>query len=150
MATYSFLDVTCAITGVGGNINLAANAGAAEEGISIEPIEDKSTMTIGVDGAVMHSLHGSSASKISVKLLKTSPTNPLLMNMYTQQTLSAASHGNNTIVLTVPTTGENIAITQVAFKKAPALSYAKEGGTVEWLFDGGKTTIVLGAYLDIL
>ena len=56
MATYSFLDVTAAIQGPGGSINLAAGAGSAEEGITIEAMEDKNIMTIGADGAGMHSL----------------------------------------------------------------------------------------------
>ncbi|HET8689338.1 MAG TPA: phage protein [Methanosarcina sp.] len=146
MATYSFLDVNCSISGVGGNINLASGAGVAEEGISIEAVEDKSTMTIGADGSGMHSLHASTASKISIKLLKTSPTNQLLMNMYNQQTSSASNHGKNTITVSNQTIGETITITSVAFKKVPTMAYAKEAGMNEWLFDGIKTAHTLGNY----
>ncbi len=148
MATYSFLDVACSINGTGGNINLASGAGAAEEGISIEQVEDKSTMTIGADGSAMHSLHGTTASKISIKLLKTSPVNQQLMAMYNQQTASAASHGKNTVTVAISATGENISITEVAFKKVPNIVYGKEGGTNEWVFDGGKTSYTLGNFVS--
>ena len=52
MATYSFQDVAAAIVGVGGSINLASGAAVAEEGITIEAVEDKNIMTIGADGVI--------------------------------------------------------------------------------------------------
>jgi hypothetical protein len=69
MATYSFQDVVAAIAGVGGSINLAAGAGVAEEGITIESMEDKSVMTIGADGSGMHSLVANEASTVTIRLL---------------------------------------------------------------------------------
>jgi hypothetical protein len=36
-------------------------------------------------------------------------------------------------------------VTKAAFKKVPPLSYGKDGGNVEWVFDGGETTYVLGS-----
>ena len=146
MATYSFLDVNASLSGTGGNINLASGAGSADEGVTIEAVEDKSTMTIGADGSVMHSLHGSTAVKISVKLLKTSPTNKQLMQMYNQQTSSSADHGKNTLTVSIQVTGENITVSQVAFKKVPTLAYGKEAGTNEWVFDGGTSSVTLGNY----
>ena len=144
MATYSFLDVTAAIQGPGGSINLAAGAGSAEEGITIEAMEDKSIMTIGADGAGMHSLVANEASTVTVRLLKTSPVNGQLSQMYNTQTATSANHGKNTITVRDSIRGDSITMTEVAFKKRPAINYAKEGGAVEWTFDAIKTTTVLG------
>ncbi|MDD1617321.1 MAG: DUF3277 family protein [Methylococcaceae bacterium] len=144
MATYSFLDVTAAIQGPGGSINLAAGAGSAEEGITIEAMEDKNIMTIGADGAGMHSLVANEASTVTVRLLKTSPINAQLSQMYNTQTASSANHGRNTITVRDSIRGDSITMTEVAFKKRPAINYAKEGGAVEWTFDAIKTTTVLG------
>jgi len=144
MATYSFLDVVAAIQGPGGSINLAAGAGSAEEGITIEAMEDKNIMTIGADGAGMHSLVANEASTVTVRLLKTSPINAQLSQMYNTQTASSANHGRNTITVRDSIRGDSITMTEVAFKKRPAINYAKEGGAVEWTFDAIKTTTVLG------
>ena len=145
MATYSFQDVVAAIAGVGGSINLAAGAGVAEEGITIESMEDKSVMTIGADGSGMHSLVANEASSITIRLLKTSPVNKQLQEMYNQQIKSSANHGKNTITVRDAVRGDNITLTEVAFKKRPTVTYAKEGGLMEWTFDAIKTTAVLGS-----
>ncbi len=145
MATYSFQDVVAAIAGVGGSINLAAGAGVAEEGITIESMEDKSVMTIGADGSGMHSLVANEASTVTIRLLKTSPVNKQLQEMYNQQTKSSANHGKNTITVRDAVRGDNITLTEVAFKKRPTVTYAKEGGMMEWTFDAVKTAAVLGS-----
>lgn len=144
MATYSFLDITAAMSGVGGSINLGAGAAVAEEGITVEPVEDKSVMTIGADGQGVHSLIASEASTVTVRLLKTSPVNNQLMEMYKVDTTSSANHGRNTITIRNATTGDNITLQQVAFKKRPSITYAKEAGVNEWVFDAIKTSTVLG------
>lgn len=144
MATYSFNDIVAAITGTGGTINLGAGASIAAEGITIDPVEDKNVMTIGADGAGMHSLVASSAATVTVRLLKTSPTNRLLQEMYNVQTASAATHGDNVITIRDVARGDTITLTGVAFKTCPSLTYAKEGGTVEWVFDAIKSTRILG------
>lgn len=144
MATYSFLDVNAAMTGPGGSINLGAGAAVAEEGITIEAVEDKSIMTIGADGNGMHSLVASEASTVTVRLLKTSPVNNQLMEMYKVDTSSSANHGRNTITVRNSATGDNITLQQVAFKKRPSITYAKEAGINEWTFDAIKTSTVLG------
>jgi len=145
MATYSFQDVVAAISGVGGSINLAAGAGVAEECITIESLEDKNVMTIGADGAGMHSLIANEASSVTIRLLKTSPVNKQLQEMYNQQTKSSANHGRNTITVRDAVRGDNITLTDAAFKKRPTVTYAKEGGLMEWTFDAIKTTAVLGS-----
>lgn len=144
MATYSFQDVVAAIVGVGGSINMAAGAAVAEEGITIEAVADKNTMTIGADGSGMHSLAANEASTVTVRLLKTSPVNALLQLMYNLQTKSSLTHGKNVITVRDVVRGDSITMTGVAFKKRPAINYAKEGGLVEWTFDAVKTTQILG------
>lgn len=144
MATYSFNDIVAAITGTGGTINLGAGASIAAEGITIDPVEDKNVMTIGADGAGMHSLVASSAATVTIRLLKTSPTNRLLQEMYNVQTASASTHGENVITIRDVARGDTITLTGVAFKNSPSLTYAKEGGTVEWVFDAIRSTRILG------
>lgn len=135
MSTYSFLDVNASIVGPGGSSNLANGAAASEEGISITPTGEINAMTIGADGKGMHSLSADKSGSATVSLLKTSPQNKVLSQMYALQTASGAAHGQNTIVVTNRQSGDVITLQQVAFKKAPDLKYAKEGGTVEWEFD---------------
>ena len=143
MSAYSFLDVSCSIQGPGGLFSLGGQ-GVAEEGITIEPVGDKNTMTTGADGEGMHSLAASTASTVTIRLLKTSPANNQLMTMYNYQIASSARHGRNTIVVRDSARGDMVTLEEVAFKKVPPLTYAKEGGLVEWVFDAVKTYHVLG------
>lgn len=145
MSTYSFLDVTASIVGVGGVFDLAAGAAIAEEGITIEPVGEKNVMTIGAGGEGMHSLIASEASTVTVRLLKTSPTNAKLQIMYNQQTQSSLTHGKNTITVRDAIRGDIVILQQCAFKKRPPLTYAKEGGIIEWGFDCIRTAQVLGS-----
>lgn len=144
MATYSFQDVTAAIVGVGGSINLGAGAAVADEGISIEAAQDKSVMMIGASGDGMHSLVADDSATVTVRLLKTSPINAQLQLMYNLQTKSSLTHGKNTITVRDVVRGDMVALTNVAFKKRPSVTYAKEGGLMEWTFDAVKTTQILG------
>lgn len=144
MATYSFLDVVAAISGVGGSINLAAGAAVAEEGITIESQEDKNIMTIGADGSGMHSLVANESSLVTIRLLKTSTINAQLQLMYNLQTVSSSTHGTNTITVRDVARGDVITLSQAAFKKRPTVNYAKEGGIMEWTFDAVKTSQIIG------
>ncbi len=143
--TYSFLDVSATIIGPGGAIPLGNGAGAAEEGITITPIGPKNTMQVGSDGYGQHSLLADKSSKVTVRLLKTSPTNQLLSAMYAFQTASGATHGQNTIVISDRSRGDVITCQQVAFAKAPDLAYAKEAGSQDWEFDCVRTERTLGS-----
>ena len=143
MAAYSFTDVTASITGPGGNFSLKGDN--AEEGITIEPTGDVNTMTQGADGGVMHSLSAQTSGTVTVKLLKTSPLNAQLMTMLNYQRASSARHGQNTITVRDAARGDNITCTACAFKKVPSLTYAKEGGTLDWTFDAGAITNVVGS-----
>lgn len=144
MAAYSFLNISCLIAGPGIAANLAAGAAAAEEGITIEAAEDKNVMTIGADGKGMHSLIASDAAKATVRLLKTSPQNAILMAAYDLQTVSSALHGINTITCRDSARGDLSVLQAVAFRKKPTLTYAKEGGMMEWEFDCIQANSILG------
>lgn len=144
MATYSFLDVNATMAGPTGFVNLAAGAAVAEEGITIEPVEDKNVMTIGADGQGQHSLVASDAVLVTVRLLKTSPTNGLLMAMYNAQSVSSALWGQNVFAITNSASNDYTAVQAAAFKKKPTITYAKEGGFMEWTFDGIKGNSILG------
>lgn len=142
---YSFLDVYAAIVGPGGTFSLGSGAGAAEEGITIEPTGEINTMQVGADGSGQHSLHGDKSGRVMVRLLKTSPTNALLSALYAFQTASAAAHGQNTISIVDSARGDVTTCRQVAFTKAPSLNYSKEAGTMDWEFAAITIDRVLGA-----
>lgn len=144
MATYSFLDFVGAIVGPGGGFPLGSGSGNAEEGVTITMTEEKDTMTVGADGSYMHSLHAGKSGKMTVRLLKTSPTNALLSTMYGFQTTSSQFHGINVLTFANPATGDLITGQGAAFAKLPNLTYAKDGGTNEWEFNVGKIDMVLG------
>lgn len=149
MATYSFIDVGAALDGPGGSINLGFGAGVAEEGITIERVEDMNTMTTGADGSVMHSLHASSSSTVRVRLLKTSPTNALLQNMLNFQRLGGANHGHNLIRVQDHLRGDIVTCRDVAFTGPPSLTWAKQGQMNEWVFHAGHTDPILGIGLPV-
>lgn len=144
MATYSFKNINGSIAGPGGFANLASGSAAAEEGITIEMVEDKNVMTIGADGAGQHSLIASNACHVTVRLLKTSPINAILELMYNIQSVSSALWGINVMTFIDTARGDLILIQNAAFKKQPTVTYAKEGGMMEWTFDAVSNNTVLG------
>lgn len=145
MATYSFLDTTLSISGPGGDFVIGGpGAGSAEEGFTFEAAE-KNTMTIGAGGGVMHSLHGDRSGKLTVRLLKVSPVNRQLMALFNFQTTSSANHGQNVVTGRDAARGDIVTGQQVAFKKRPTLTFAKEPGTNDWEFDVGVLDELLGS-----
>jgi hypothetical protein len=130
--TYSFVDTHCAIAGPGGAFSLTG--GAAKEGISVEPREDKNKLTIGADGSGMHSLRADKSGKAIVRLLKNSPVNALLSAMYNFQQRSSAKWGQNTISI-VSSIGDVITLRNAAFIKQPTVVYDEEGPMNEWEFE---------------
>lgn len=140
---YSFLDVSCAIVGPGGSFSMGAGSANSEEGITVEPSGDINTMQVGADGEGQHSLHGDKSGTAVVRLLKTSPVNQQLMDLYNFQTASASQHGQNTITLR-DLRGDEITLRQVAFTKVPPLTYAKDAGMNEWGFSAIKIDRQLG------
>lgn len=134
-ATYSFLDVHAALVGPGGSINLGAGAATTEEGITTEYKDDKNIQSTGADGAVMNSLNASKSGTLIVRLLKTSPVNQQLSQMYNLQSQSSATWGLNVISIKNPTSGDSITATYAAFKKHSPVTYDKDGRHNEWAFD---------------
>lgn len=147
MKTYSFLDTAAAIVGPGGAFSIGAGSGVAEEGITIDQGSDINAMTIGADGEGMHSLHANKSGTVTVRVLKTSPVNALLSAMVAFQRTSASNHGQNTITISNPSLGDGITCSQVAFAKIPSITYAKDGGMIEWRFDAIKINLGLGGGL---
>lgn len=144
--TYSFIDVAAAITGPTGNANLGYGSNAAEEGISTAMNGDKNTMTIGADGAGMHSLHADKSGTVTVHLLKTSPINAVLMAMYDTQAQSSALWGQNVIVIRQIASGDITTAVRCAFKKRPDMAYKKDGDIIDWAFEAIRIDTVLGTY----
>lgn len=144
MATYSFLNVQCSMTGPTGFVNLGYGSGVAEEGITIEASEDKNVMTIGADGVGQHNLIASNGCLVTVRLLKTAPANAALQAMYDAQSVSSALWGQNVFVITDTARGDYTVAQSCAFKKKPAITYAKEGPMMEWTFDGISMNSILG------
>lgn len=143
--TYSFLDVACSIVGPGGAFSLGAGSGNAEEGITFTPTNEINTMQIGADGTGQHSLSADKSGTITIRLLKTSPVNAQLAQMFAFQRESSAAHGQNTISLTDTQRGDSVSATQVAFARAPDLNYGKVAGFNDWLFHAVKMDFTLGA-----
>ena len=146
MPTYSFIDVSASMTGPTGVIDLGYGAANADEGITVAMAEAKNTMTVGADGEVMHSLHAGKAGTVTVTLLKTSPVNKKLSLAYNAQSQSSALWGNNVFVVRNSASGDLVTIRSAAFQKQPDFANAKDGGTVAWVFDGGKVDELLGEF----
>lgn len=115
MATYSFLDVTATLTGPTGIIDFGQGSANASEGITQTTGGSMNTMTVGADGEVMHSLHADKSGTITVSLLKTSPVNKRLSLAYNAQILSAATWGNNVIVIRNTASGDILTARGCAF-----------------------------------
>ena len=149
------MDSMASIVGPNGNVTLGAGAGNAEGGISIVMTEDKSSMTIGSDGAVMHSLHAGKSATITVRLLKTSPSNSVLSTMYGLDTnvagnpQASANHGTNQISIRDLQRNDVINCQYCAFAKFADVTYAKEGGEMVWTFHAGQVDFVLGSGLAV-
>jgi hypothetical protein len=144
MAAYSFLNIVAAIAGPGAAFNLGAGAAVAEEGITIAPAEDKNVMVIGADGKGQHTLVANNAGMVTVRLLKTSPTNGLLQLAYDLQSASSALWGQNVITIADKARNELHTCQACAFKKKPEIVYDKSGPMIEWTFDSQSINSVLG------
>lgn len=150
MPAYSFLDVQAAIVGPGGSFNIGSGAGATDEGLSIAYKEDKNTQVVGADGSTMNSLNASNAGTITIRLLKNSPVNAQLSQMYNVQSVSSAAWGLNVISIKNPTSGDSITMINAAFRKHPDLTYDKDGRHNEWTFDGVIASSLGGGILTNL
>jgi hypothetical protein len=133
---YSFTDVTAYITAMTGSTFRLGGDGTsqAEEGITIVYTEETNTQTIGADGSVMNSLHAAMAGTLTTRLLKISPVNYQLAQLYNYQRMSSATWGNNKILIRDVNRGEDITCEGVAFSRFPQLTYNKVGAVMEWEF----------------
>lgn len=145
MAAYAFANTNASIVGPNGAFDFGMNAGNSEGGITVSFVENKNTMTIGADGSVMHSLHSGKGAIMTVRLLKTSPTNALFEAMYNLDVAGGSGHGANTITIRDTVRGDIITGQQCAYAKFPDVTYAKDGGEMSWAFDCGIVDIDLGA-----
>lgn len=144
MNAYSFQNVVGAIAGPGLKLNIGSGAAVAEEGITIAPNEDKNVMTIGADGKGQHTLIASNGGLITMRFLKTSPTNGFLQLAYDAQQASSALWGQNVITISDPARNETTVCQACAFKKKPDVVYNKNGDMMEWTFDAISIYSVLG------
>jgi hypothetical protein len=131
---YSFEDVVCTISGPFASFDLSKGAGVADEGISIDFDEDKATKTMGAGGDGMYSLHAAQGGSCTIRLLKTSPMNARLSQMYDYETSSSAYYGQDTITVRDAIRGDNWVLQGCGFRRHPPGGYGKEGGIVEWSF----------------
>lgn len=154
MATYSFINVQLSMTGPGVSaLNVGYGAGNAKEGATISMAEDKNAMYTGADGNVMHSLRANRSAMLTVRLVKTSPTNKVLSELYHYQTnpeTGGLYHGQNIFTLTDVARGDDYTMSEAAFRKFPDNSWAEDGGIIEWTFDIGKCDPLLGAGIPTL
>lgn len=141
---YSFADVTATYVGPGGMITLGDGAGPAEEGISFTQADGKGTLLMGADGSGTHSLHKAQNGIATVRLLKTSPINNLLMTAYNIETRSASLYGRGVIVLRNAAAGDVVTCLGCGWVKVPDLSYGKEAGVHEWPFNAVRIEYLLG------
>lgn len=144
MNAYSFLNIVAAIAGPGAAFNLGAGAAVAEEGITIAPNEDKNSMVIGADGKGQHTLIASNGGVITLRYLKTSPTNGYLQLAYDLQAASSSLWGQNIITVADTARKEITTCQSCAFKKKPEIVYDKAGPMIEWVFDSLSISSVLG------
>jgi hypothetical protein len=143
--TYGFGNIMASISGPGGSFPLGAGAGAAEEGITIEPDGDKVTKTVGADGAVMYNLHADMSGRVLIRLQKISPTNALLGAMYAVQITDSGLTGINTILVNDIARGDNISLRGCAFSRPPTLTYGTLGGVMEWAMYAAVIDRLLGS-----
>ena len=127
MAAYSFLNVVAAVAGPGLVLNLGNGAAVAEEGITIAPNEDKNSMIIGADGKGQHTLIASNGGLVTLRYLKTSPTNGFLQLAYDAQSQSSKLWGQNLITIADTARLELTTCQSCAFKKKPEVVYDKAG-----------------------
>lgn len=136
MGAYSFLSVQAAIVGPGLNAQIGSSSGAAKEGLSTEWDEDKATVTTGADGTIMNSLKASMTGRITIRLLKTSPLNAVLMNAFNFQRVNAANWGQNVINVNDVARGDVVTGRSMSFVRGPNNVWAEEGNILEWSFIG--------------
>jgi hypothetical protein len=145
MASYSLNKVAASITGPGGSFQLGSGSALGDEGIEFET-QERSVKQVGADGVGQYSFIADKSGTVTVTLLKTSPVNAMLMNMFNAQTLDSSLWGQNVIVLVDTASGTTVTARACAFNKVPPQKFGKEAGTNQWVFDSLYIDTVIGAY----
>lgn len=133
---YSFLDTSIVITGPGGSFELS-EMGIAGGGVSLE-FNERTSMTEGADGSVMHTLKAAKTGRITVRFLKNGDGNFVLDRMFNFDNASAANLGQNVISVRNVSLGDSFVGAQSAFVGKPTTVYGAEGPELEWRFNVGK------------
>jgi hypothetical protein len=107
-------------------------------------IDDKNKMDVGADGQIMNSLRASKAGRVTVRLLKTAPTNAQLSALYNFQSSSSTLWGQNAIIGVDTARGDLINTSQMSFVKQPDIVYAQDGNMNTWVFVGSIDNMLLG------
>lgn len=149
MSTYSFLDVTLSISGPNGNFHIGGpDTSSAEEGFSITYTDDADTMIGGADEGFMHALSATKRARVDVHLLKGSPINAMLSDMYHADRQSGSQRwGQNTLVARNPISGDQYTGVGAAFVKFPDNTYGRAPNVITWSFNVGKMDADLGALM---
>lgn len=142
---YGFQGISANLVGPGGNVDLAFGSGAAEDGLTFEPLADQSTVEVGADGFLAHSLSASTAHAITARYSKVSPeTNKILQIMANLQQVNPSLNGTNILTLRDIYNGDTIICEFVAFTKWSPLNYARQAGKNEWTFVAARVQRLLG------
>ena len=122
---YGFQGISANLVGPGGSVDLAFGSGSAEDGLTFEPLNDQSTVEVGADGFLAHSLSASTAHTITARFSKVSPeTNRILQIMANLQQVNPSLNGTNVLTLRNIYGNDFILCEFVAFTKWAPLNYA--------------------------
>lgn len=141
---YGFQGISANLVGPGGNVDLAFGSGAAEDGLTFEPYSDQSTVEVGADGFVAHSLSASTAHTITARFSKVGPASKILQIMANLQQVNPSLNGTNVLTLRDIYNGDTILCEFVAFTKWSPLNYAMQAGKNEWTFVAARVQRLLG------
>ncbi len=100
-------------------------------------------MQTGAGGDIMHSLNASDSGRITIRLLKTSPTNALMSQLYNFQKNNPSAWGQNQFRGADIVRGDVVTGTELALSRHTPLSYAKDANINEWILQG-KVFVLLG------
>ena len=143
---YSFNDVTATLVNgvLGTSMILGSGAGISEEGIEVDFNKDKVTLVTGADGTPQHSMHSANDGTVTIRVLKTSPTNYQLNQLYNAEIAQSSNIGSDTITVSNLQTGDNIVCQSCSFRRHPRNLNAVDGGMNEWVFNAGIVVMHLG------
>ena len=129
--TYSFVDVSCALTFAG--IIPYVITGEGVGSINVSMSTDKTSHDIAADGSVMISKIPGSNGAIAISLQQTSQANRIMKMWYNYVLASPSSEwANNSLTITNLVTGETIIATSVSPQKRADLPLQAQGQQRVW------------------